>query len=177
MPFEEHKYFLDGIDTLLIQKFIRSPSCMAISRSHPRHLVQFREKKEKEKEKHFTSYFSLASFFKMTLSARVIRPGYLTGLSAPVIRPGYPPPVIHPGPGYLSSYLMLPNLSNHFIKLSDGDLPKCKTPLYISWWISASTEVNIWTQNILVIVLHSRSIFNTYNKNCRLIEYTIWHDK
>ena len=35
--------------------------------------------------------------------------------------PGYPPPS-YPPPGYLPSYLMLPNLTNHFIKLSDGDL-------------------------------------------------------
>ena len=28
----------------------------------------------------------------------------------------------HLPPGYLPGYLMLPNLTNHFIKLSDGDL-------------------------------------------------------
>ena len=35
--------------------------------------------------------------------------------------PGYPP-LSYPPPGYLPGYLMLPNLTNHFIKLSDGDL-------------------------------------------------------
>ena len=101
-------------------KVFRSPSRMAISRSYPRHLVQFCE----ENKKHFTSYFSFASFFKKTqlfikmnyffcieLSARVIRLGYPPRLSTQVVRPGY-----------LSSYLMLPNLTNHFIKLSDSDL-------------------------------------------------------
>ena len=34
---------------------------------------------------------------------------------------GYPPPS-YPPPGYPPGYLMLPNLTNQFIKLSDGDL-------------------------------------------------------
>ena len=38
--------------------------------------------------------------------------------------PGHPPPS-YPPPGYPPGYLMLPNLTNQFIKLSDGDL-QCK---------------------------------------------------
>ena len=40
--------------------FFRPPSRMAVSRSYPRHLVQFCEKrKKKKKEKHFTSSFAI----------------------------------------------------------------------------------------------------------------------
>ena len=41
-------------------------------------------------------------------------PGYQPG-HLPIYAPNYQP-------GYPSGYLMLPNLTNQFIKLSDGDL-------------------------------------------------------
>ena len=78
----------------LVEHF-RSPSCMAISRSYPRHLVKFPEKK---------------SILSSSRSSPYYLPGHL-----PIYAPNYQP-------GYPSGYLMLPNLTNQFIKLSDGDL-------------------------------------------------------
>ena len=34
---------------VLMAAFFRPPSCMGVSRSYPKHLVQFREKKKKKK--------------------------------------------------------------------------------------------------------------------------------
>ena len=99
-----------------------TPSCMAISRSYPRHLVKFLEKK------HFSitclkkdATLKRCKFWK---DSTFYLPGYLPGYS-----PGYLPSarlstrrlIIHP-PGYSSGYLMLPNLTNQLIKLSNGDL-------------------------------------------------------
>ena len=88
-----------------------------------------------KKKKALTYYFSFVSFLKKMqlflkrcnfLSSQVIHlgyPRYPLGLSARLICLGYPPRlfarVIW---GYSSSYLMLPNLTNHFNKLSNGDL-------------------------------------------------------
>ena len=63
---------------------------------------------------------SFTSFKKTQLYCPVI-PRYL-----PAYPPGYPP-----GPGYPPENLMLPNLTNQFIKLSDGDL-QCELNLDIS---------------------------------------------
>ena len=78
----------------LVEHF-RSPSCMAISRSYPRHLVKFPEKK---------------SILSSSRSSPYYLPGHL-----PIYAPNYQP-------GYPSGYLMLPNLTNQFIKLFDGGL-------------------------------------------------------
>ena len=69
------------------------------------------------------NFFSFTSFYLSTqLSAR-LSAQLSARLSTSVIRPSYPPGlsarVIW---GYSSSYLMLSNLTNHFNKLSNGDL-------------------------------------------------------
>ena len=57
-------------------------------------------------------------------------PGYQPG-HLPIYAPNYQP-------GYPSGYLMLPNLTNQFIKLSDGDI-QCEWNLdfflYLRWEI------------------------------------------
>ena len=108
------------------------------------------------------------------LSTQVILPGYLPGLSIWVICLGYPSElsvwVIHSGypfglsvqvirlgylPSYSSSYLMLPNLTNQFIKLSNGDLQcewnlvflryctSLKSIIKFEWNIQNSPPVNL----------------------------------
>ena len=129
----------------------RSPSRMAISRSYPRHLVKFREKKSilplffKEDATFYSShifsfkktYFLLIHiiFFILPVIHPNIRPVICPIICPPVIRLQlsalcYPLPVIHlrlsaygyRPPSYPPSYLMLPNLTNQFIKFSNGDL-------------------------------------------------------
>ena len=92
---------------------------MAISKSCPRHLVQFREKK------HFESFFFLFLFKKMQLfikmhhffciglSTHVIHPSYPPGLSTRVIHLGYPPRLSTPSypPGLFVQVIRLGYLS------------------------------------------------------------------
>ena len=117
--------------------FIRSPSSMAISWSYVRQNFPFCEKKK-------TSYplfkktqlFVVKNFFikKDAISFHshcfLYPPGYPPGY-LPRYPPGYPPgyPL-----GYPPGYLMLPNLTNQFIKLSDGDL-QCEWNSDIFYWV------------------------------------------
>ena len=62
------------------------------------------------KRRNFLSTQVIQLSYLPRLSTRVIGPSSPPGFFALVIRLGYP------------GYLMLPNLTNHFNKLSDGDL-------------------------------------------------------
>ena len=111
---------------------------MPTSRSYPRHLVQFCEKKKKKESilppcnvawvpkgsqgilRVTNGYQWLPMVTRGYQRLPQVTTGYhglpqvITGY-LPGYPPGYPPS--YP-PGYLPGYLMLPNLTNHFIKLS-----------------------------------------------------------
>ena len=72
-----------------------------------------------------TQLFPPVILLGYTAQRPVIPPGYPARLSSPVIQPSYLP-------GYSSGYLMLTNLTNQFIKLSDGDL-QCEWNSDIFW--------------------------------------------